>query len=369
MTNGWQFVGDKDFDAGSERTSFAFNPATNEPYVAYDDSSCDYLPISVKKYDGTSWSYVGSPCFDVNSSEAMYMSMVFDPSTNTPYIAYLSASDHPGIFVKKLSGSSWVDVGSMSNFDNNMWLFDLAINPSDHTPYVLTESQDDSNNFHIKVKRFNNSSWVDVGDLTDLTSDLLYDSIALAFNPSTNEPYIALEDYNGDTSGISVRKFEDSSWSLVGLKDEIAGSVSEASLGKLLFNTSDNQPYVVTCASNGSRAVTFNGSSWANVASADGIYYAGGPYGCYVSAAFNPSTHDLYVAYWDNDNNGVTVKRTDGSSWDLVGAAGFTGTADRYPFVLAFNPATSGPYVSFSDGVMSYGPVSPPAVPTGLDVY
>ncbi len=83
----WSDVGRPGFSAGRVlNISIAFNPRTNEPYVAYSDDRDGYK-AAVMKFDGTTWIDVGTPGFSAGPAD--YTSIAFNPSTNEPYVAYV----------------------------------------------------------------------------------------------------------------------------------------------------------------------------------------------------------------------------------------------------------------------------------------
>src|SRR5207248_2304740 len=135
-------------------------------------------------------------------------------------------------------------------------------------------------------------------------------------------PYVVYQDIaNG--SRATVKKWNGSSWVTVGSAGFSAGSISANSTPSIAIDGSGT-PYVVyTDNANGSFATVmkFDGSSWIMVGSAG--FSAGGA--SYTTIAFDGSGTP-YVVYQDGGNsNGATVMKFNGSSWVGVGSANFSG--------------------------------------------
>ena len=65
----WKYVGNAGFSAGgADYTSLAFNPS-GDLYITYEDIE-NQRKISVMKFNGTNWIYIGTPGF--SRSWALY---------------------------------------------------------------------------------------------------------------------------------------------------------------------------------------------------------------------------------------------------------------------------------------------------------
>lgn len=131
----WVDVGAAGFSAGdAQYTSLAFNPSTNQPYVAYQSLADGVGKATVMKFDGTSWVNVGTAGFSAGVSD--YTSLAFNPSTNEPYVAYLDGANGRKATVMMFDGTSWVDVGAAGFSAGIAEYTSLAFNPSTNQPYV-----------------------------------------------------------------------------------------------------------------------------------------------------------------------------------------------------------------------------------------
>ena len=205
----------------------------------------------------------------------------------------------------------------------------------------------------VTVVAWDGSCWNPVGPAG--FSGAQADYISLAFDPSTYEAYVAYSDWGASTAqAATVMSWDGGAWNLVGT----AGfSGAPATFVSIVFQPNSSLPYVAYEDFGPSRVTvqawdSFH-ISWKLVGPA-GLSDGGAEYVC---LAFKPSSSAPYVAYSDYSISGApaTVKAFDGSSWNLVGSAGFSG-AQAYYLNLAFSPSNSLPYVSYSEDDNSASP-------------
>ncbi len=134
-------------------------------------------------------------------------------------------------------------------------------------------------------------------------------------------------------------------WQAVGPDDFNQASYGTALYTSLVFN--GTVPYVVYSDGLNSYKATvkkFNGTSWELVGTAG--FSAGSA--TYTSLTFNGTVP--YVVYSDGLNSyKATVQKFNGTSWELVGTAGFSAGQATYTS-LAFNGTV--PYVVYRDAVI-----------------
>ncbi len=139
-----------------------------------------------------------------------------------------------------------------------------------------------------------------------------------------------------------------SGWQSVGIEGFTVGTNAQRETIKIDAN---NIPYVMVqnCDDNCKLTVmTWNGSSWENVGSAN---FTPGSAGA-PSMALD-STGKPYVAFADNANSDkLSVMRWTGSVWENVGFPGITSDGINYPVIALDSNDT--PYVAFQDGGSSY---------------
>ena len=172
-----------------------------------------------------------------------YPSLTVAPN-GTPYVAwqYWNLDEDQGyIYVRRWNGSSWEEVGAGSASGGGISHTDgagsasAAVAPGG-VPYVAwTDWRWDTVENEIFVRRWNGSSWEEVGAGSaggSGISDNSGDSGApsLAIAPN-GTPYVAWSDSSGGDAEIYVRRWNGSSWEEVGTDSASGGGISDNSSG------------------------------------------------------------------------------------------------------------------------------------------
>lgn len=289
-------------------------------YIAYEDYDNNFK-LTVRKHDGSKWSYVGMPGFSANSNGAANICLAIAPD-GTPYVAYVDFLNNRKATVKKFNGSAWIDVGAPNFSDENIFETTLAIAP-DGTPYISYNFTNNGSSNGLTVKKYNGSSWVDVGSIgLSATETVNSSKLAIAPNGTAYLAYNYINDIITPTPTIAmVKKFNGSNWVDVGLQGLPDGGFNGSF--KLVI-AADGSPYLSDIdLANGSKATVkkFNGSSWVNVGipgfSENGISYIG------LAIAADGT---VFVCYKENN---IIIKKYDGSNWVNVG----TGVSDACCFI------------------------------------
>lgn len=329
----WELLGNPGFTSSSDYHAFAYAP-DGTPYLAYLHNTSG----TVLKWDGAGWVTVGSPGFFTSDYPS---SLVFAPN-GTPYIAYEDSVNGMKATVKKFDGNDWAPVGDAGFSSGIIDYMALAIAP-DGTPYTaFTEFE---NNI-TRVMRYDGSSWTPVGGIafSDATRAALV--FSLKFSPA-GVPYISYLNYVPyEASGmtIGVKRLNSNNWELVG--NPAFPYAIEGGIAFPLAFAPDGTPYLVyPDAANASKATVmkFNGSSWDLVGSAGFTPVAGLAF----SLAFAPDGAP-YLAYAASSAQSGVMKYT-GGSWITVGDAGIMKA--RYTS-LAFAPDGT-PTAAFQDSQFS----------------
>ena len=335
IIHAWAVVGTSGLRTKSSNITMAFNPS-GIPYVAYQDTP-NSKKVTVRKLNGKIWETVGSAGF--SDGEAYYVDLAIDQS-GTPYVTYTDYGVIGGgkATVMKFNGSSWVTVG-VAGFSAGFGATETTIAlDSSGMPYVAYV--DPYNSQIATVMKFNGTTWEIVGTEAFSAGTAQCPSIVI---DSSNTPYVAYRDYaNGGKA--TVMKFNGSSWVAVGAAafSSVIGSISisldPSGIPYVAFDDTDNNWKA--------KVMKFNGSSWETVGNAGfSSGNANGP-----SIAFSSGTP--YVSYTVTETGGaedykMTVKKFNGTVWETVGAAGFTGYWAS-PSSLAIYDGI--PYVVFSEG-------------------
>ncbi len=337
----WENVGPSAIGDNGYWPSLAFNPLTYEPYIAYRDNTNNWR-ATVKKFSGSSWGDVGIP--GMSYASAAYTQIAFSGS-GEPYVAYRDSARSGKASVLKYNGSSWQYVGDETFSDGGAGYLRLVFNPSTDEPYLAYG--DASLGGLTVVKKFNGSSWENVG-IPGISEGPASNTLAMAFNPSTSEPYVAFSDMAIFTKAV-VKKFNGTDWETVG-----DAGFSPASVGfiDIAFNPGTSEPYVVltdeTNYEDKATVMKFNGSSWEYVgnqqfSSAD-IQEP--------SIAFNPTTNEAHIIFGDGAySNKISVMKWNGSGWEYVGVPGFSDySSGNNNKSFVFDPFTKEPHLVISGG-------------------
>ncbi|NJN97721.1 MAG: cadherin-like domain-containing protein, partial [Anaerolineales bacterium] len=213
----------------------------------------------------------------------------------------------------------------------------LALNSSGQ-PVVAF--QDGANDYKATVMRYDGSSWQTVGSAGFSGDYASYTSLAL---DSSDNPVVAFSDDDNDEEA-TVMRYDGSSWQTVGDPGFSAGEVSNVSLA---LDSSGN-PVVAFRIDDTTTKPAVNGRAigWRAVADCGQPRHFSREAG-YVSLVLDSSDRPV-VAFVDWGLDGkATVMRYDGSSWQTVGSAGFSGGETDYTS-LALD-SSDNPVVAFQD--------------------
>ena len=286
----WEIVGLDGFSAGEVANNvIAFNPATDKPYVAYMDGGYNEK-VTVMKFDGSSWVSVGTTKF--TAGKASSFDFAFNSATNEPYLVYANSDNSNKLTAMKFNGANWITVGS-EGFSIAAGSPSIAFNPSTNQPFVAFDG-----NAKANVMKFNGSDWITVGSSEFSSGEI--SNIDLAFNPETNEPYVAFDDFS-NSYNTTVMKFNGSGWVVVG-RAGFTNCPHNSLFNSIAFNPETNEPYVAynDYQNSGANVMKFNGSSWVAVGSSG---FGGGDNARYINIVFNPETNEPYVAFMDYGNS------------------------------------------------------------------
>jgi len=217
----WESVGQPAFSAGGILYP-SLSVSNGIPYIAYSDLAHESR-VTVMKFNGSSWESVGQPGFSPCSGEQYISLCVFN---GTPYVAF-NDNTFPGshgftgkISVMKFNGAAWEYVGTPGFSADAVRDIDLKI--YNGIPYVAYGDYSFSEPFigstesiaKATVMKFNGSSWESVGPPGFSAGDSHYCSLFI----SNGNPYIAFRD-NSIPFGLgaaSVMRFNGTGWEYVG---------------------------------------------------------------------------------------------------------------------------------------------------------
>jgi hypothetical protein len=346
LNAGWEEVGTGSASGGgvSDNTGWSRDPSiaiapSGTPYIAWEDFGANStssgqepsvgewnFEIYVRRWNGSSWEEVGlgsATGGGISSSSGWSgtPSIAVAPG-GTAFVAWCdNSSANDEIYVRRWNGSSWEEVGvgsatggGISNNSGGSRFPSLAIT-SDGTPYVAWYD-DSSANDEIYVRRWNGSSWEEVGigsatggGISNNNGESGGASVAIA---PDNTPYVAWGDESNGNSEIYVRRWNGSSWEEVGIGSATGGGISS--------NSGDSYDPSIATASDGTPCVAWTGRS-------------------------TDDDLEIYVRCWN------------GSSWREAGIGSATGggisdnASSSWNSSIAIAP-TGTPYVAWEDSAL-----------------
>lgn len=305
-------------------TSLTFN-SSGELFVGYTEAG-DIQKTYVKKFNGTSWNVVGTEGFSPYSGQDVALKL---DANRTPYASYVDRN-YKMMNVMKYSGGTWTSLGSNISA-SNAFGSDLALSATGE-PFV--SYRDLANSNKITVKKYDGTSWNIIGTAGFSAGTVSYTSIAI---DASGNPYVA---YCDEAAGdrVTVMRFNGTSWVVVGAANFSSGASYEITLRL----DGSGTPYVAfrnSGAGNMAFVMRYNGTSWVDVGTA-GVS-SGTAYD--LRMALDGSTP--YIVFKDGDNSSkATVMKFDGANWVFVGTAGFTSTSASSTDIAIFNGT---PYISY----------------------
>lgn len=193
VDNSWSVVGAVGFSEGGVYDVDIVLDSNNIPYVAYHDEN-NSNEVTVMKFTGA-WNTVGYAGF---SNFASYMELAID-SNDVPYVVYGDGFDT--VSVMKFNGLSWAYVGPEDISTNGLANYASLALGGDNTPYV--SFSDESNQWKTTVMKFDGANWSNVGAAGFSDGFVTETDIAMR----DNSIYVLYHDESVDNN-LTVMKFE-----------------------------------------------------------------------------------------------------------------------------------------------------------------
>jgi hypothetical protein len=181
--------------------------SSGNPVVSWEEYDGTSYNIYVKRWTGSSWVQVGTTFLDVNTDRFAYSPSLALDSSGNPVVSWTeSDGTSHNIYVKRWTGSSWVQVGTTLDVNTNRHALEpsLALDSSGNPVVSWTES--DGTFHNIYVKRWNGSSWVQVGTtFLDVNTNRDARAPSLALDSSGN-PVVSWYEHDGTSFNIYVKR-------------------------------------------------------------------------------------------------------------------------------------------------------------------
>jgi len=364
-TNGekWMPVGDVGFSKNMVKYPCLFIHDDNGdpvPYVAF--SNVDYENrVSVMKYDGTSWAYVGEDTLFFEKAKDISLFVYDNNGAPVPYVAYSDHKDglkNDGSTVLKFNGTDWVVVGeeAFSGIDvkyTSLFVYNDNGFPVPYIAYREERSWGYSNG--ATVMKYNGVDWEVVGERRFSKDDVEHVSLFVYNDNGVPVPYVAYRDdrKGSNNDGATVMKYNGIDWEVVGDECFSWGDAKYVSLS-VYDNNGAPVPYVAysdKLQNSSATVMKFNGIGWERVG-AGGFSEAEAQY---ISLfVYDDSGTPLpYIAYRDkrpsvllNDEDGATVMRFDGMEWEVVGKDRFSKSDVKYTSLYVYQGMS---YIAYRD--------------------
>jgi hypothetical protein len=340
----WQLLGPQALtintnNLNSSNPSLALDSKGN-PTVAWSEDTSTESHVFVKHWDGEKWDLIGSTFIDENKGGSQ-PSVTLDSSGN-PTVAWVDFSGSSfDIFVKHWDGRTW-------NFVGDTYI-DVApdkavgapsiVNDSKGNPIVAwTEDGDDVT--HVFVKRWNGSSWALVG-----TSSLETGRNRDALDPKLRTDAkgnltVAWDEGPGPFHFVYVKRWNGNSWKFVG-DTYLNTKIKDGVFFKALALDSKGLPIAAWIESNFEKELTkiqvrrWDGSTWKPIGTTE-INVKTRKNGVNPLLEIDPIGTPILVM---NENDGTSdnlfVKRWDGKAWTAIGKT----FLDTLKNSSAFNPS------------------------------
>ncbi len=218
------------------------------PYIAFLEVDKNPVPqktyVYVKYWNGTQWVLKGSGPLNISSGNTTAGSVSIASDGTNPYVAWTeytsdgaSQNQTPAqVYVAHWSGSAWVAVGGSLNKSASSWADDATIAYLGQ-PYVAWTERTTAGNNQVYVKTLSGSSWVQVGSgsLNQNTSTGWAYRPALAADASGGALYLGWVEQQalGQRPQTYVSKYASGAWTPLGGSlnaDPVLGSSEHVSL-------------------------------------------------------------------------------------------------------------------------------------------
>lgn len=241
-------------------------------------------------------------------------------------------------FQLHLMAQQWEVVGNSFGNVANGAISGMEFQPESNTPYVAYPDAIEKN---YAVRKWENESWVLLGETfgqTDLSGNA---EIAMAFHPTSHELYVAYPDYT--LYGFIVQKYNETttSWESVGT---VLGNITGIPGVDIAFHPTTNELHLVypDTELNTFLVQKHNGTSWEAVGTTIGDITENGK----PTIAFHPITNELYIGHVDYETLNIFVNKYDGTTWQQQGE-GIHATNNNAQIAINFNTTNGTAYLAF----------------------
>jgi Bacterial Ig-like domain len=192
---------DENTDKSARMPAIAIN-SSGQPIVTWIESDDTTDNVYAKRWNGTAWVQYGTTLdFDLTNN-VLFPAIAIDSSANpiVTWCEYNAASYN--IYAKKWNGSSWTTLGTSLVYDSTKISYNSSIAiDSSNNPIVAWDESD--NGFDVHVKKWNGSNWTALGASLDNDPSKPASNPSIAID-SSNNPIVTWNENNTD---IYVKRF------------------------------------------------------------------------------------------------------------------------------------------------------------------
>jgi hypothetical protein len=314
------------------------------PYIAFRDVLYDHK-ISVRRFNGATWEYVGNPGFSAGN---VFRTAIVMSHNSIPYVIFQDSLQGKKVTAMKFDGTTWVSVGTAGFTDTFARDFTAAIDDHD-TLYVGYQAGYAGKG---KVMKFDGAAWSYLGGSAGDTSAGLVMVLDTA-----GTPFIAFTD-KAHFNKITVKKFDGSSWVIV---DTAGFSANTGKLPSLTIGL-DNNIYVAfidgTFFDNKKSVMRFDGINWTYVG-APGCFTTTTSSAVLIDSAGAPYLFSKYYLGANYDSVYNKILKFNGTAWLASSPPSgialknncFTSLYDQFHVIVGENGR---PYLVFNEDFNSY---------------
>ena len=342
-----QIGADIDGEAAGDKsgTSVSFSSdGTTLAIGAYgnDGNGADSGHVRIYKYDGTTWTQLGSDIDGEAAGDYLGRSVSLSSDGTTLAIgAYRNdgnGADSGHVRIYKYNGTTWTQLGSdidgEAAVDNSGFSVSLS---SDGTTLAIGALFNDGNgngaySGHVRIYKYDGTTWTQLG--SDIDGEAAGDYLGRSVSLSSDGTTLAIGAYRNDGSGpdsgyVRIYKYDGTTWTQLGsdineeaASDYLGRSVSLSSdgtivaIGALLNDGNGNDSGHV-------RIYKYDGTTWTQLGSDIDGEAAEDQSGFSVSLSSDGTT--LAIGAYRNDGNGadsghVRIYKYDGTTWTQLGS-------------------------------------------------
>lgn len=310
----WSYLGSPGFSTGSSIYEVVDHLDTI-PYVAFWDYGAS--SIVVKRYINGTWTNVGGAVYN-GAATSLPWDLEF--SGTTPYVVYSDQTVNEKISVKKFDGTNWVYVGSSGITSSSTGGGNAMLIFLNSVPYLICGDYYDFEGA-TKVFKYTNGTWVNISSSSFTTSPQHVANQTIISDGANI--YISYVDYTSGINKMFVKKYDGSTWTNVGTNG-IVGSCNNR-YGSICFHNSNLYAcYSDSLYNNKLSLKKFDGTNWVYEGTPGFSNYSPQNYNRLSLNEYNSNMYVVYSRLSNSSGYRAVIMKYDGTIWtDISSQAPF----------------------------------------------